>query len=113
MEEQLRTIKELRQLLEKMFEKKESEPRKRTPYENYGKRGSYENRGEKKKEKNYYEILGLGTNATPEEIKKAYRKLVLKWHPDKFNQPGHLAKTKEEAEETFKKINNAYENLMK
>lgn len=50
---------------------------------------------------NYYERLGLDKNATQEEIKKSYRKLVMKCHPDKF--PGK--------EEDFKKITEAYETL--
>ena len=58
-----------------------------------------------------YQILEIEKTATPEEIKIAYRKLSLKWHPDKFGQPGHLAKTREEAEEKTKQINNAYEVL--
>jgi len=53
----------------------------------------------------YYKILGLEKNATEKEIKKAYRKLALKWHPDK--NPNN----REEAEEKFKKINEAYSIL--
>mgnify|MGYP001050130921 CR=1 FL=1 len=49
----------------------------------------------------YYNILGIGKAATADEIKKAYRKLALKLHPDK--NPGN-----KEAEEKFKKINEAY-----
>ncbi len=51
----------------------------------------------------YYEILGVGKNATQDEIKKAYRKLALKWHPDKNKS--------KEAEAKFKEINKAYEVL--
>ncbi|MGC8568024.1 MAG: molecular chaperone DnaJ [Candidatus Micrarchaeia archaeon] len=51
-------------------------------------------------EDDFYKILGVGKNATPEEIKAAYRKLAMKYHPDVNKSPG--------AEETFKKINEAY-----
>ncbi|CAL1279720.1 unnamed protein product [Larinioides sclopetarius] len=53
----------------------------------------------------YYAALELSRNATTQEIKQAYRKLALKWHPDK-----NLDK-KEEAERKFKEINEAYEVL--
>lgn len=54
--------------------------------------------------KDYYRILGVARNATPEEIKKAYRKLALKYHPDR--NPGD-----KEAEERFKEAAEAYEVL--
>lgn len=54
--------------------------------------------------KDYYKVLGVGTTATPEEIKKAYRKLALKHHPDK-------TKGNKAAEEKFKEINEANEVL--
>ena len=53
----------------------------------------------------YYKVLGLSQSATPAEIKKAYRRLALKWHPDKN------PKNKEEANEMFKRISEAYEVL--
>ena len=53
--------------------------------------------------KDYYQIQGLSKNSTPEEIKKAYRKLALEYHPDRN-------KTKE-AEEKFKEVTKAYEIL--
>ena len=54
--------------------------------------------------KNYYEILGVDKNATPEQIKAAYRKLAMKYHPDR-NQGD------EAAAEKFKEINEAHETL--
>ncbi len=51
--------------------------------------------------KDYYKILGVSRDATQEEIKKAYRRLALKYHPDRN-------KGNKEAEERFKEINEAY-----
>lgn len=53
----------------------------------------------------HYEILGLESNCTNEDLKKAYRKLALEWHPDK--NPSRL----EEATEVFQLIQQAYEIL--
>ena len=53
--------------------------------------------------KDYYAILGVGRGATDDEIKKAYRKMALKYHPDKNSDPG--------AEEKFKEIAEAYDVL--
>ena len=53
--------------------------------------------------KDYYEVLGLTGTASGEQIKKAYRKLALKFHPDKNKA--------EDAEERFKEIGEAYEVL--
>ena len=54
--------------------------------------------------KDFYEILGVNKTASEEEIKKAYRKLARKWHPDV--NPG-----KKEAEQKFKEISQAYDCL--
>lgn len=53
--------------------------------------------------KDYYKILGIAKGASDDEIKKAYRKLALKYHPDKNKEKG--------AEEKFKEVAEAYEIL--
>lgn len=55
--------------------------------------------------KDYYDILGVSQSATPKEIKKAYKRLAMKHHPDR--NPND----KDEAEEKFKKIQKAYSIL--
>jgi len=58
------------------------------------------------------ETLGVAIDATPEEIKRAYRKQALKFHPDKYSAEKHdNGLTKTEAEEKFKAIASAYEVL--
>ena len=53
--------------------------------------------------RDFYKILGVSRSATDDELKKAYRKLALKYHPDKNKDPG--------AEDKFKEIAEAYETL--
>jgi curved DNA-binding protein CbpA len=53
--------------------------------------------------KDFYQILGVEKTATDDEIKKAYRKLALRVHPDKNRAP--------ESQDAFKKVGQAYANL--
>ena len=55
--------------------------------------------------KDFYEVLGVDKNATDDVIRKAYKKLAIKWHPDKH------VDDKKEAEEKFKEISEAYSVL--
>ncbi len=60
--------------------------------------------------RDYYEILGLAKNSSDDEIKKAYRQLASKYHPDKF--PGaDDSPEKKSAEEKFKEVREAYDIL--
>ena len=58
--------------------------------------------------RDYYEALGVPKNATEDDIKKAYRKLAMKYHPDRNQGEGDDAK---KAEEKFKEVKEAYEML--
>jgi DnaJ family protein C protein 3 len=60
------------------------------------------------KQKDYYKVLGVTRDADEREIKKAYRSLTKKYHPDKANMQGI---SKEEAEKKMASINEAYEVL--
>jgi molecular chaperone DnaJ len=57
------------------------------------------------KKRDYYEVLGVGRNASEEEFKRAYRRLAVKFHPDKNPDDPH-------AEEKFKELGEAYDVLM-
>ena len=53
--------------------------------------------------RDYYEVLGVSKNASADEIKRAYRKMAKKYHPDVNKEPG--------AEEKFKEVQEAYDVL--
>ena len=55
--------------------------------------------------RDYYDVLGVGKNAAPDQIKAAYRKLAVKYHPDK-NKKGDKA-----SEDKFKEASEAYHVL--
>ena len=80
----------------------------------FGGDSSYQNRGRQGQgngpsPKDPYKVLGLDSNATDEEIKKAYRRLAMKYHPDKVEGMGEEVKRNAEAQ--FREINEAYETL--
>ena len=74
-------------------------------------KNNYKRSGEKDREqvmKDPYEVLGLKRGASEEEVKKAYRRLSRKYHPDaNINNPH-----KDEAEEKFKEIQQAYKSIV-
>ena len=88
---------------EKSRRKKENEQKQQ---ENYNRE-----RKSMKEEEYYRNILGLGRSFTVEDIKRCYRELVAKYHPDKVNHLGE--KLKETAEREMKEINEAYEYFKK
>lgn len=60
--------------------------------------------------KDPYTVLGVGRSSSPEEIKRAYRRLAAKYHPDKVNHMGE--EFRELAERRFKEIQEAYQKIM-
>jgi hypothetical protein len=56
----------------------------------------------------YFKILGVDSTATPEQLKKAYRKLIKEWHPDRFL---HNPRLYNRAQEKLREINKAYDEV--
>ena len=68
--------------------------------------------------KDYYKILEISRNASPDEIKKAYRKMALKYHPDLTNEDMEFEKKFKESKEAYKvfidpKMKSAYDQFLK
>ena len=82
--------------------------RSSSSYSNYRRsNGNYSNSNSYKKDP--YTVLGLTSTATDEEVKKAYRRLAMKYHPDKVANMGE--EIKKNAEAQFREINEAYEQI--
>lgn len=64
-----------------------------------------------KNESSSYKILGITPEATDEEVKKAYKKMAIKYHPDKVSHLGE--DVQKAATEKFKEVNRAYDNIKK
>ncbi|MFO0998947.1 MAG: DnaJ domain-containing protein [Planctomycetaceae bacterium] len=58
-------------------------------------------------QRDYYEVLGVAKNASPEELKKAYKKLALKYHPDRNPDDEDAVAKFKEASEAFEVLNDA------
>ncbi|MGM9736218.1 MAG: DnaJ family molecular chaperone [Candidatus Cryptobacteroides sp.] len=58
-----------------------------------------------------YEVLGVGQNASVDEIKTAYRKLAVRFHPDKYATQS--VEVQKEAEKKFQEVNEAYDKIKK
>ena len=61
--------------------------------------------------RDYYEILGVSKSADEKEVKKAYRTMAKKYHPDRVNTQDEAIK--KGAEEKFKQVQKAYETIQK
>jgi hypothetical protein len=87
--------------------------KKRYRYEGPFREQEQTSRGPRKQEsfqKNAYSVLGVDRDASPEEIKQAFRKLANKYHPDKVSHMGD--EFRELAEKRFKEIQEAYQEIM-
>ena len=64
-----------------------------------------------KSKRDYYEVLGVSKGAGEEELKKAYRKMVMRFHPDRLGSLDDAERKAAEAK--FIKVQQAYENIKK
>jgi molecular chaperone DnaJ len=58
------------------------------------------------------DLLGVDVDASPTDIKRVYRRKALQYHPDKYRPDNAEGLSKEESEERFKELQNAYDHLM-
>lgn len=108
---------ELEKLRQKKYEEEQQNKRRyQEQQRKYEQQQKESYRYEKRKSldsfyKSYYEILGISSSATDDEIKKRFKQLALKYHPDRF--AGKSEKRISEATEKFKVINHAYTYIRK
>ena len=81
-----------------------AEPRRDEEYKDFGRGAAQEQRS-----KNPYSVLGITNGATDEAVKKAYRRMAMRYHPDKVENLGE--EMKKNATEQFRAINEAYETI--
>ena len=62
-------------------------------------------------QRDYYEVLGVSKDASKDEVKKAYRKKAMKFHPDRLTEAGIDAQNA--AKESFLKVQKAYDHICK
>ena len=61
--------------------------------------------------RDYYEVLGVDRSAADQEIKKAYRRIAMKYHPDRIQSQGLPPELLSAAEEKFKEIQDAFDRI--
>lgn len=111
-EEEIRKSEEKRKKEEERRRTEEESRRKKEKENEQEQQKNYNQESNSIKDEEYYRnILGLASSFTVEEIKRRYRELVAKYHPDKVNHLGE--KLKETAEREMKEINEAYEYFKK
>lgn len=80
---------------------------------NRGRAGSYSSSRSEEEMETYYSVLGIQSTASDSELKKAYRKKCVEFHPDKIASKGLPEEFKKFAEEEMKKVNQAYDFIKK